>query len=162
MHFTRRATASILSSLAIAACAACGPANDGSARVTINATHPEIVQGEVAHVVVTVLNTGDRPITMQGNTCNGHFRVRDVSGAVVGPIPVACAAISIPVTLGPSESREFPGFWNAVAPSVGSGSMPPTTYLQPGLYRLRAHLFVQPAAGATSSVNEVTIRLRAP
>lgn len=159
MRFTRSAPATILVALATAACSS---ASDGGVRITISATQPELVQGETAQVVVTVLNTGERPITVQGNTCNGHFRVRDVSGAVVGPIPAPCFAVSIPLTLGPSESRDLSGFWNAIAPSGGNGAALPSTYLHPGLYRLRAQLFVHPTAGETRSVNEVTIRLRAP
>ena len=159
MRFTRSAVATSVVALATAAC---GSVSDGGVRITIGATQPEIVQGEVAQVVVTVLNTGEHPITMQGNTCNSHFRVRDTSGAMVGPIPAPCFAVSIPLTLGPSESRDLPGFWNAIAPSGGDGGAPPSTYLHPGLYRLRAQLFVHPTPGETRSVNEVTIRLRAP
>jgi len=66
LRFTRNAVATIVVALATAAC---GSVSDRGVRITIGATQPEIVQGEVAQVVVTVLNTGEHPITMQGNTC---------------------------------------------------------------------------------------------
>lgn len=162
MRLMRHLAATIVSSLASSlAIAACGDQYDEGVLVTIRTTHPEIVQGEVAQVVVTVLNTGERPFTMEGNTCNGHFRVRDASGAVVGPTSGACTAISIPVTLGPSESRDFPGYWNArMPPKDGADTSP--TYVPAGSYRVRGSMRLPPERKEESSVNEVTIRLRAP
>lgn len=112
--------------------------------VTASAAPSVLRAGEIAEVIVTVTNRGDRVHSVRYD-CWIPFAVNAEDGTAVGPPdPAICPAIWIPPTkLAPGEELVIPAQWWV-------GNVPPGTYLLRG--RVRAISQYDPVTGPPVAV----------
>ena len=94
----------------------------GSETMRLQLSRTSATEGELLPLTVTLTNTSSANITFEGNTCPYNvYEVEDADGTRIDPRIelILCAAVTIPTTLAPGQSKSWSLEWNAAryAPS---------------------------------------------
>lgn len=130
-------------------------AGDETMRLQLSRT--TATEGEPLPLTVTLTNTTTANLTFEGNTCPYNvYEVEDADGTRIDPRIelILCAAVTIPTTLAPGQSKSWSLEWNAAryAPSKVDRAAGP----QP--VRIRARYWVNNKVEVTSAWQTVTVQ----
>jgi hypothetical protein len=94
----------------------------GSETMRLQLSRTSATEGEPLPLTVTLTNTTSANISFEGNTCpHNVYEVEDADGTRIDPRIelILCAAVTIPTTLTPGQSKSWSLEWNAAryAPS---------------------------------------------
>ncbi len=128
----------------------------GAETMRLQLSRTSATEGELLPLTVTLTNTTSANLTFEGNTCpHNVYEVEDADGTRIDPRIelILCAAVTIPTTLAPGESKSWSLQWNAAryAPSKVNRAAGPKPV------RIRARYWVNNKVEVSSAWQTVTV-----